>query len=107
MRRNNVSTELVEPDYKEINVCKNCLNGKVRELYAENLSLWEKLEDIMKGIKEMNIDAFKRHFWSPMNNYMYEETMACMKKIDALIDNNGSVDEIRKIIVYLEDLDNQ
>jgi len=87
--------------FAEINVCKNCLNKAVRKLYEENLSIFNKLEETQKEIRESHLYTFEEYFESNVNNYMFEATMSCMKNIEAILDKNGSVDEIKSLIVNL------
>lgn len=88
----------------EIDVCENCLNKEVRKLYEENVSIFSKIEKTQKEIRELHLYAFRAHFEHNVTEYMYEATMSCMKKIEEILAENGSVDEIRILIVNLATL---
>lgn len=88
----------------EINVCKKCLNEEVRKLHEENASIFNKLEKAHKEMRELHSYAFKEYFEFNVNNQILEATKSCMKNIEVIITENGSVDEIKILIVDLTTL---
>jgi hypothetical protein len=67
-------------------------------------SIFNKLEKTQKEIRKLHLYAFREHFGHQVTKYMHEATMSCIKNIEAILAENGSVDEIRTLIVNLATL---
>lgn len=103
MRDQAIKTETAVNGRYEIERCINCHNRKAKELYDENLLLWQKIKATMADIEKIYTDAYNGHFDSNVNMYYFMHTEDCFRKVEQLINSSASLSDIREVIVDLEE----
>jgi hypothetical protein len=101
---NNIAkAKFLNDEKSQFKKCASCLDAKkIKKLYKKNENIFKKMSLSMKDIEELHIAIFTSHHSSKSISYRDKMTTFYQEKIEELINNEGSVKELKKLIIDFE-----